>query len=377
MKNKLVYLFEIILLVFIVIFKIIFLDNLVEYSMLANIVFWFIFTIAAYLCFGYVKDKSYFKKTATRIVVIILLLYFLITFLLGFVVGFTRNNIDSSIIGIIKTIVPYIILFTLMELSRYMIFKKKISKPAIVILVAEYIILNVIIGISDKNLSDLKYIFITTSTVILPIISNELLCSYMTYEISYKPSLIYKIVMDLYIYVLLILPTLGNYLLAMCGVIFPFIIFIEVRKNLHYHDKYIATARKRLSKALIIILMSFFLLIASLVSGIFKYELVAIMTNSMKPVYSRGDAVIINKKDAEEIKVGDVLAFNLGDGIVTHRVIRIVKSNNDYTFITKGDNNEQIDIYDIRKKHVIGTVDYVLKYSGYPTVLVTELFERS
>ena len=376
-KNKLIYLFEIVLLVFIVIFKILCLDTNMPNQMLINIIFWALFTLGVYICFGYARDRSYFKKMSIRIVIIVMLIYFLINYLLGFVVGFTSNNVGNGFFDILKNIIPYIIWFTLMELSRYMIFKQKISKPAIIILTIEYIILSVIIGINGKNLSNYKYIFITTSTVILPIIANQLLCSYMTYEISYVPSLIYRIVIDLYIYIFAILPTLGNYLIAICGVVFPFIIFVEIRKNLHYHDKYLSYAKKRLNSSLVVILLCFFAIITSLVSGFFKYELIAIMTNSMKPTYSRGDAIIINKKQANDIKVGDVLAFNLGNGIITHRVIRIAKNGNNYTFVTKGDNNKQVDSYDIHGEHVIGTVDYVLKYSGYPTVLVTELFERS
>lgn len=375
-KNKIIYLFEIILLLFIICYKVIFLNNYSSYSLLINVIFWILFTIVLYLSLGYTRDKNYYKKTSIQIVIIVLLFYFLINFLLGFILGFTRNIIDYKIIEVLKNVVPYIIIFSLMELSRYLILKKNIGKLPICILVIEYIVLSIFMAIDGKNLSSLEYIFIAISTFILPIAADELLCTYLTREISYIPSIIYKSSIQLYIYVFAILPVIGNYLISVFGIIFPFIIFIETRKALHYHDKYHEISKKRIKKILSTIFIVFFVIIISLITGLFKHELVAIMTNSMEPAYKRGDAVIITKKKAKDIKVGEVLAFDMGDGIVTHRVIKINKEGNSYTFITKGDANIFADKYEIKNKNVIGTVDYILKYSGYPTILVRELFER-
>ena len=114
-----------------------------------------------------------------------------------------------------------------------------------------------------------------------------------------------------------------------------------------------------------------------LVSGIFKARLIAIATNSMSPTYKKGDAVIIEYMKPDKLQKGDILVFRHDSIIVTHRIVDIKKKNDTYYFTTKGDNNEDVDGYTSTSDQVIGKVDYVIKYIGFPTILVNELFERS
>ena len=113
-----------------------------------------------------------------------------------------------------------------------------------------------------------------------------------------------------------------------------------------------------------------------LVSGIFKYKMIAIASNSMKPVYSRGDAVIYEKIDIKELEVGDVLAFQKDSIVVTHRITKIWRQNDKYYFTTKGDNNNTEDVFAPKEENVLGRVNIVFKYIGYPTVLINEFFRK-
>ena len=114
------------------------------------------------------------------------------------------------------------------------------------------------------------------------------------------------------------------------------------------------------------------MIIILLVSGIFKYQIVAIASNSMKPIYEKGDAVIIEKKNPNKIKEQDILVFKKNNTYITHRVIEIIKNENNYNFITKGDNNKELDKYKVPENEVIGTVKYIIKYLGFPTIWLNE-----
>lgn len=374
---KSIYIIEAILLIYIGIFKIIFFDRLPEYQNIANIIFWLLFTLGLFLFYGYFKDRNYLKRSTIKVVIIITLLYFLTTYLFGFFVGFMPNSSHTNILGTIKNILMFGFIYTAMEFSKHIILRKNPNKVQIVILTLEYIILNVLIMINGVYLGSSKYIFITTSTLILPTIASEILYTYITYKINYVPSLIQKLALNLYIYLVPFLPSLGNYITSVVEVLVPFITYVEVHKILIYKEKYGIKGKKTLKVTLTIILVSFLLTLVALTSGLFKYELIAIISGSMSPTYDRGDAVLIIKKDPSDIKIGEVLAFNTSTGIVTHRVINITSSNGVYTFVTKGDANSTKDTYKIHNENVIGTVDYVIKYAGFPTVWVTELFERS
>lgn len=72
-----------------------------------------------------------------------------------------------------------------------------------------------------------------------------------------------------------------------------------------------------------------------------------VLTDSMQPVIDGGDLIICHTAEAEEIAVGDVIAFfdpaGNGTSIVTHRVMEIVEENGTIKFRTKGDNNNTED----------------------------------
>ena len=113
--------------------------------------------------------------------------------------------------------------------------------------------------------------------------------------------------------------------------------------------------------------------IVILVSGILKYKLIAIGSNSMKPIYEKGDAIIYKKlDDLREIEVGDIIAFEKNNIIVTHRVI----SHDNDIYKTKGDNNDSADYFDVTPPDILGKVEYEIKYIGYPTLWIKSFLRR-
>ena len=72
-----------------------------------------------------------------------------------------------------------------------------------------------------------------------------------------------------------------------------------------------------------------------------------VLTSSMVPVYPPGTLVIDRPVNPEDVRIGDVVTYQLASGqdlFVTHRVISISRSTSgETTFITKGDNNGSPD----------------------------------
>ena len=72
-----------------------------------------------------------------------------------------------------------------------------------------------------------------------------------------------------------------------------------------------------------------------------------VLTDSMYPVIESGDLIICHTAEAEEIEVGDVIAFfdpaGNGSTIVSHRVIEVTEKNGQIAWRTKGDNNNTED----------------------------------
>ena len=72
-----------------------------------------------------------------------------------------------------------------------------------------------------------------------------------------------------------------------------------------------------------------------------------VLTDSMYPVIESGDLIICHTEDAENIQVGDMIAFfdpaGNGTSIVTHRVVEVTELEGKLAWKTKGDNNNTED----------------------------------
>ena len=93
-----------------------------------------------------------------------------------------------------------------------------------------------------------------------------------------------------------------------------------------------------------------------------SYRMFTVVTGSMDPVYKVGDVVISKEVDSSTIKKGDDVVYlgeknDFKDKIVTHRVIKIEKKDNEYYFTTKGIANDYSDPV-ISSDQIYGKVVY-------------------
>ena len=94
-------------------------------------------------------------------------------------------------------------------------------------------------------------------------------------------------------------------------------------------------------------------------------KLLIVLSGSMTPFMQVGDIIVVDSTAPEDLKVGDVLAMYMpdkNDTVLTHRIISIDENLN---YITKGDNNEDIDTFVANSTHVIGKTAFILPLLGY------------
>ncbi len=376
-NTKVIYISETILLVYLLLF-LRYINRIPSYLKIVSAIVVLTFMLFILLFFfGYKKRTNYLKASGARIVTASLMTYMLIIYSLGIILGFNRGYFTNNLIVFFKNILPIIIFNIELELTRYLIIKNSINnKKIIIIFTILSIILNVLIELNLGILITAEDKFIFMSTIIFPVIAKELLCTYMTGKIDIILSLIYVLVINLYMYILPIVPNLGNYIYSVINIIFPFLIYRSLNKAVIRYEKEKEKIKKTNRIVFAVPLVIFFIILVILISGIFKYKMIAIATNSMSPTYRRGDAVVYEKINVKDLKVGDVLAFQTSNVVVTHRIVKIWHQGDAYYFTTKGDNNNTEDIIRPREENVLGKVDYIIKYIGYPTVLINEYFRK-
>lgn len=104
---------------------------------------------------------------------------------------------------------------------------------------------------------------------------------------------------------------------------------------------------------------------------VFSYEVYGILSGSMLPNYPIGSIIYVDQVEASEIEVGDVITFNMAadsDVVATHRVVEI--NTEEENFITKGDNNDNVDSSPVSFQRLIGRVVLCIPVLGYVTAFI-------
>lgn len=361
---------EILLFIFVIVFNIFYKNIYILNSLIIAI------AIFCYIFFGYRKDNSYIRNSVIRIVIACLLSFFVISYLSGFFLGFNKSVATFSSNYITRIVLFNFVVIVSEEIIRYIIINKSInSKLPMILFTIIMCVLNIITEINGIILSDRELIFVFISVTVLPVISREILCSYLTYNVGSMPSIIFKSVIVLYEFVFPIIPSLGNYLYSVLNIFLPYFIYYFSSKTIAYAEKSKRYSVRVSNRIVYIPILVALIIIIILVSGILKYKMIAIGSNSMHPVYDRGDAIIYEKiENVNNLKIGEIIVFREGDIVITHRISNIINRNGVINYKTKGDNNNSEDYFEVSPSDVLGVVEYRIQYIGYPTLWINEYF---
>lgn len=351
-----------------------------KFRVASSYIYWIFFSLLAlvlYLKFKIKKPNKRLSTYVTKTIVIILMTTVLTVYLGGFFLGFNRTAFIYTPIGIIKNIYPVIITAISFEVIRNVVARNSGKKKFLLILLtAYYILFSLALSLMYYKFYNMEQVFKFFCVYFCPVVAKELLYSHLSYKVGLKPTLILRLALDLYPFMFPIYPDLGEYLTSVIAILLPYIIYASTIKSIKYVEKERESFNKISRKFIYTPIIIFLLIITSLVSGLFKYKMIAVASGSMQPTYNRGDAIIYEKVKAEEIDVGHVLAFKYQNLIVTHRVITKYTNNNTIKFQTKGDANKDKDAFLVPKEDVLGEVKYVVPYIGLPTVWFSEIRNR-
>lgn len=118
-----------------------------------------------------------------------------------------------------------------------------------------------------------------------------------------------------------------------------------------------------------LILLVFTILLISALSPFFtgSEKAMVVMSGSMVPLMLPGDMIIVESISPDKLTAGDIIAFKDPGGkdtFVTHRIIKI-KEGNKLVFKTKGDANEEEDLFEVPALDVVGKLVFVIPFAGY------------
>ena len=124
------------------------------------------------------------------------------------------------------------------------------------------------------------------------------------------------------------------------------------------------------------------LIIAAVIIGFLSIRgvmpFMAIFGTSMQPEYEPGDLILIEEISPSDIKVGDVIVYNVPPMVrsvynypmvVAHRVVKVDTTQGVISFRTKGDNTGE-DPFTVRPEDVRGQVSNSIAHLGFPLLFL-------
>lgn len=318
------------------------------------------------------------KKEVSFCVIVTTLIYFAIYFCMGYVKGFAHNPYDYTLKGIINNLWIFVPTVIVKEYVRYYMINNSSQKRILL----NALLISILFTLIDLNIykfgsyfsSSLNAFEFVIQTLIPSLITN-LYLTYISYYASYKAALIYTFIPQFLMYVLPILPDLDLATISLLNSIIPFFSYIYINYLINKLDK---TLDRRDNKTVGIkgwILMILFIIFMVLFGlGVFNVKPLVIASNSMLPKIRKGDIVIIKDIDVNKIKKGDVIRYKMDGYYVVHRVVLIrTDEKGKREFVTKGDNNNDVDLFSVKEYQVDGIVKLDIPYLGYPTLIFSKI----
>lgn len=126
---------------------------------------------------------------------------------------------------------------------------------------------------------------------------------------------------------------------------------------------------KALLRSLTTALVCAAVVFAFFISGIrlLGFQVYGVLTGSMVPAYPIGSLIYVQEVDPNELELRDVITYSSGKTIVTHRIVEIVRDENNpnqLKFRTKGDANDDPDASLVGPADIIGKVAFGIPHLG-------------
>lgn len=328
-----------------------------------------------FFLFNYQKDNFDSKKSLMITMGLFALAQITLYYLTGFIDGFANNAIKINIKTILTIIIPIMVSISSIEIIRYLVSQKfEKDKTFEIFTIILFVLMDILLFHPTPNLLNLDSLLEFIGITMFPSIVYNSVFNKLTIKYGYKPILVYRIIIVLSYYILPVIPNTYVLFRSIGRIIIPLLIYLIISymyDRIEFEEVFV---RKKRLNVVSIIMIFLTLIFAGLVSCKFQYGLLTVGSSSMNKTIKTGDIVIFEKYNNQDLNIGDIIIFKMGKRSIIHRIVEIGILNNDYIFITKGDSNKNRDSSYRNKDDILGVVHKKIKYLGYPSIWIRDLF---
>jgi signal peptidase len=267
----------------------------------------------------------------------------------------------------------------LTELIRYIAIQapkgsKRTTKIIYISLFIIFILLDLSLSRKIINVGSFNSMYEFFSLTLCASLTKNIFLMWLTHKYGYIPCLVYRVIIDLYVYFLPIIPKCNMLIQACMFMLLPFILYkvIESFRTERDIPKANDMRKRKFDRIETAILIVFFCILAGLVSREFKYSMIAVGSGSMTGTIDKGDAIIYERYKGEPLHEGDIIVFKIENTLIVHRINKKVFLDEEYAYMTKGDFNKSIDNWIVESDMIVGKVVKKIPYIAWPSVWINE-----
>ena len=338
------------------------------------------------LLFTYIFIRKYRKrKIESKDTLIFTIVFLVISLTFYYLIGLFNSyesNYASIFYNYVKKIdiLISILIVIISELIRPIVLNKIKNSDnkyniSVNLLIIIYLLIDIKISARAQSFDSVKQFYLLVGMVILPSISKNVLLNYLTNNGKNKSCIAYRIIYDLYIFIIPILPVFNIYYESILFIILPYLYYVVYSMLFVKYGIRDSLKNKSIGNRVSnIVLLIIFIMITSIVSGVFNFFVLSIGSESMAGTIDKGDAIIFYKVNPKELKKDQIIAFEKDNAVFVHRIVELYRDDNGVMIITKGDANRTKDMWVVYEQDIKGLYAFKIKYIGYPSVWLSELF---
>jgi signal peptidase len=305
---------------------------------------------------------------------------------LYFLSGLLTTYVHNSLVGSLRSIVVNLWVFGMVA------FAVEYARHAVMLLVNRRnliwfgVVVATVLAVQQMNFGLIPQVHGLDDFVklcisdFIPALLASFLLTYLAITAGFPAMLVYRLGLVATLILPPIVPKYDWYLQGVSMILLTVAVYIAVDRARQTSEAPQRRSRHHPQRAYDIMWMAVMLCLVLFMLGAFTYKPAAIASNSMKPVFSRGSIVIVQKlHDPMDVRIGDIVQYKRKETMITHRVVAIDASadgSGKRVFIFKGDNNQSADPV-VAQSQLVGIVRAKIPLIGYPTIWLQETAKHS
>lgn len=315
------------------------------------------------------------KREALLLATVMAVIYTVLTQMSGIFLGFYKNPYFVNTQIFLRWVLPIAAITVATEIIRSVLLSQK-NKIVNVItfmicLVAEVLTYSSLPGITSFN----KFMDLVGMTL-FPAATANVYYNYSSKHFGAFPNISFRLITTLYVYFLPTISGISDALSSCIKIILPIIMLTITSALYEKKQKKAIKKGQKLGWFATGIAGIAVVLVAMLISCQFRFGAIVIATESMTGEINKGDMIIYERYEDQQIKKGQVIVFAQNNSRIVHRVVHVEYIENEYRYYTKGDANEDMDRGYITQSDIIGLTDMKVAYIGYPTLWLRDILSK-